>query len=86
MRKSPIAGTWYPGEKQTLLRQIEDYFAQAKPSEVLGRIFAVISLAQLPGDALAFLGTQVDVIFDVPSFLIRKALECFHRLGRPFHK
>ncbi len=43
VRKSPIAGTWYPGEKQTLLRQIEDYFAQAKPSEVNGRIFAVIS-------------------------------------------
>jgi hypothetical protein len=43
VRKSPIAGTWYPGEKKQLAYQIEDYFAKAKPPAVEGRIWALIS-------------------------------------------
>ena len=43
VRKSPIAGTWYPGEKKQLAYQIEDYFAKAKPPAVEGRIIALIS-------------------------------------------
>jgi hypothetical protein len=48
-------------------------------------LFPVISLAELSGDALALLGTQVDVILDAPGFLILKALEYFHDPGRLFH-
>ena len=38
VRKSPIAGTWYPGDKQKLVKQVEDYFTQAQPPAVKGRI------------------------------------------------
>jgi MEMO1 family protein len=43
VRKSPIAGTWYPGDKQNLVRQVEDYFTQARPPAIKGRIVALIS-------------------------------------------
>lgn len=43
MRRSPIAGTWYPGDKQKLVKQIEDYFTQAQSPAIKGRIFALIS-------------------------------------------
>jgi len=43
VRKSPIAGSWYPGEKKQLQHQIEDYLAKAKPSTLGGRICAIIS-------------------------------------------
>lgn len=43
VRKSPIAGMWYPGEKKKLQSQIEDYLAQAHPPVQAGRIFALIS-------------------------------------------
>ena len=43
VRKSPIAGTWYPGDKQKLIKQVEDYFSLAQPPAVKGRVFALIS-------------------------------------------
>jgi AmmeMemoRadiSam system protein B len=43
VRKSPIAGTWYPGDKKQLHYQIEDYFAKAKTPALEGRILALIS-------------------------------------------
>ncbi len=43
VRKSPIAGTWYPGDKQKLVKLVEDYFTQARPPAVKGRIVALIS-------------------------------------------
>jgi len=43
VRKSPIAGTWYPGDKQKLVKQVEDYFSLAQPSAVKGRIVVLIS-------------------------------------------
>jgi hypothetical protein len=43
VRKSPIAGSWYPGEKKQLQRQIEEYLAKAKPAAIEGRICALIS-------------------------------------------
>jgi len=43
VRKSPIAGTWYPGDKQKLVKLVEDYFTQAQPTAVKGRIVALIS-------------------------------------------
>ncbi len=43
IRKSPIAGSWYPGEKKQLQRQIEDYLAKAHPPALDGRMFALIS-------------------------------------------
>jgi hypothetical protein len=43
VRKSPIAGSWYPGEKKQLQHQIEDYLAKAKPPTLGGRICALIS-------------------------------------------
>ena len=42
-RKSPIAGSWYPGEKKELQSQIEEFLAKAKPSAIGGRICALIS-------------------------------------------
>jgi hypothetical protein len=50
------------------------------------RIFPVVSLTQLSGYALALVGTQVDVILDVPNFLILEALEYFHDLGGLLHE
>ena len=43
VRKSPIAGSWYPGEKKQLQSQIEEYLAKAKPAAIEGRICALIS-------------------------------------------
>ena len=43
VRKSPIAGTWYPGDKQKLVKLVEDYFTLARPPAVKGRIVALIS-------------------------------------------
>jgi AmmeMemoRadiSam system protein B len=43
IRKSPIAGAWYPGEKKQLANQIEDYFAKAKTHTLQGRVCAIIS-------------------------------------------
>jgi MEMO1 family protein len=43
VRRSPIAGTWYPGDKQKLITQVEDYFTQARPPAIKGRIVALIS-------------------------------------------
>jgi AmmeMemoRadiSam system protein B len=43
IRKSPIAGAWYPGEKKQLEKQIEDYFTKAKTPALRGRICALIS-------------------------------------------
>ena len=43
VRKSPIAGSWYPGDKKQLQQQIEDYLAKAKPPTLGGRICALIS-------------------------------------------
>lgn len=43
VRKSPIAGAWYPGDKQKLIKQVEGYFTQARPPAIKGRIVALIS-------------------------------------------
>lgn len=43
VRKSPIAGSWYPGEKKQLQRQIEDYLAKTQSAVPAGRIIALIS-------------------------------------------
>jgi hypothetical protein len=43
VRRSPIAGSWYPGEKKQLQRQIDEYLANAKPAVIKGRICALIS-------------------------------------------
>ena len=57
MRKSPIAGTWYPGDKQKLVKQVEGYFTEAQSPAIKGRIFALISPhagIQYSGQAAAF--------------------------------
>jgi AmmeMemoRadiSam system protein B len=43
IRKSPIAGSWYPGEKKQLQNKIDEYLARAKPPAIEGHICALIS-------------------------------------------
>lgn len=43
VRKSPLAGTWYPADKQQLERNITTYIAEATPLQLKGRILGLIS-------------------------------------------
>lgn len=43
IRKSIIAGTWYPGNPQTLRKEIERYLERAEPAAVAGEIVALVS-------------------------------------------
>jgi len=57
MRKSPIAGSWYPGEKEELSTLIQKLLSSAKLPEVKGRPFGVISPhagIQFSGQAAAY--------------------------------
>ncbi len=43
MRKSPIAGSWYPGDKAELTNLINEYLANVKLPELKGEPFGIIS-------------------------------------------
>jgi AmmeMemoRadiSam system protein B len=43
MRKSTLAGSWYPGEKNTLSQLIEDLLIQSDPPDIQGNIFGLIA-------------------------------------------
>jgi AmmeMemoRadiSam system protein B len=43
VRKSPIAGAWYPADTKELKRYVEDAFEKASPPEIKGNIFGIIS-------------------------------------------
>ena len=43
IRKSAIAGSWYPGEEKVLRDQIDKYFENAKLADISGEIIALIS-------------------------------------------
>ncbi len=43
VRKSPIAGSWYPGDEQSLRTMIHDLLGKAPVSDVKGRPFGVIA-------------------------------------------
>ena len=43
IRKSVIAGTWYPGDPGVLRREIRRYFENASPAPVGGRIVGLVS-------------------------------------------
>lgn len=42
VRPSPIAGSWYPGDKPALQKAIHGYIDQASPSSVEGSIYGLI--------------------------------------------
>jgi hypothetical protein len=42
VRPSPIAGSWYPGDKITLKKTIQGYIEQASPSNVEGSLHGLI--------------------------------------------
>jgi len=42
VRPSPIAGSWYPGDKTTLQKTIRGYIDQAAPSTIEGRLHGLI--------------------------------------------
>ena len=73
VRKSPIAGSWYPGEKKQLQRQIEEYLGKAKPPAIEGRICALIS----PHAGMVYSGQAAASGDNYPSLsldLARKAI------------
>lgn len=43
IRPSPIAGTWYAGEREILARQIDDYLGRAVLPDLPGEVIAVIA-------------------------------------------
>jgi len=43
IRKSVIAGSWYPGKSYVLRKDIEDYFSQAADAEVKGEIVGLVA-------------------------------------------
>jgi MEMO1 family protein len=43
VRPSPIAGTWYEGDPQSLAARVDEYLAQAKLPEIKGRVIGVIA-------------------------------------------
>ncbi len=43
IRKSPIAGTWYPGEKSALCSGIESFFRKVPPLNIEGDVISLIS-------------------------------------------
>jgi len=42
VRPSPIAGSWYPGDKTTLQKAIQEYIDQASPSNLEGSLHGLI--------------------------------------------
>ncbi|HYU44124.1 MAG TPA: AmmeMemoRadiSam system protein B [Vicinamibacteria bacterium] len=43
IRKPAVAGTWYPGDRASLVSEVEGYLADVVPVEVPGRLVALIS-------------------------------------------
>ena len=43
LRPSPIAGTWYEGDPQTLTKNIDEYLAKVRLPELNGEVIAVIA-------------------------------------------
>ena len=43
VRPSPIAGTWYEGNSETLARTVDEYLESAQPPEILGEVMGVIA-------------------------------------------
>ncbi len=43
IRPSPIAGTWYPGNPDTLARSIEEMLAHAAPPKISGQIIGLVA-------------------------------------------
>src|SRR6185295_919143 len=43
VRKSAVAGTWYPGDRASLVAEVEGYLADVAPTSVPGRLVALIS-------------------------------------------
>jgi hypothetical protein len=42
VRPSPIAGSWYPGDKATLQKAIRGYIDQSSPSSIEGNLYGLI--------------------------------------------
>jgi len=43
IRRPAVAGTWYPGDRHSLVAEIEGYLADVPPTEVAGCLVALIS-------------------------------------------
>jgi AmmeMemoRadiSam system protein B len=43
VRKPAVAGTWYPGDRASLVSEVEGYLSRVAPVEVPGRLVALIS-------------------------------------------
>ena len=43
IKRSDLAGTWYPGNKAELTTLLESYLSSAKPDKIDGQVFAIIS-------------------------------------------
>jgi AmmeMemoRadiSam system protein B len=43
IRKPAVAGTWYPGDRASLVSEVEGYLADVSPGEAPGRLVALIS-------------------------------------------
>lgn len=43
IRRPAVAGTWYPGDRASLVSEVEGYLADVAPSELPGRLVALIS-------------------------------------------
>jgi AmmeMemoRadiSam system protein B len=42
-RPSPIAGTWYPGDRKTLLQSIDRYLQDCPEQEIAGKVIGIIT-------------------------------------------
>jgi AmmeMemoRadiSam system protein B len=43
IRKAAVAGAWYPGDRASLVAEVEGYLADVAPASVPGRLIALIS-------------------------------------------
>ncbi|MFC2046618.1 AmmeMemoRadiSam system protein B, partial [Chloroflexota bacterium] len=43
VRRSVIAGSWYPGTEKSLTRTVDDYLSHVAPAPVSGRLLGLIS-------------------------------------------
>jgi MEMO1 family protein len=43
IRKPAVAGTWYPGDRASLVAEVEEYLSDVAPIDVPGRLVALIS-------------------------------------------
>ncbi|HZM52677.1 MAG TPA: AmmeMemoRadiSam system protein B, partial [Vicinamibacteria bacterium] len=43
IRRPAVAGTWYPGDRASLVSEVEGYLAEVSPMDVPGRLVALIS-------------------------------------------